>query len=308
MKILISGASGFVASYLLPELKAAGHDIVLTAPNHREIMLDGEPHPCLPCDLTDPAAVSKMIEKARPEAIVHLGAISHVAKAEKERALLSSVNVVGTHNLCAAATNLLATTTFLYVSTALVYGGQDKGQKCSEATPPDPQGAYACSKLAAEYVVQSFKSDSFRSYCVRPFNHIGPGQSTDFVCTAFAKRIAEAAPGATIPVGNLDALRDFSDVRDIVRAYRLILEKQPKSHLFVLGSGAPVTIRSIHDYFVKISGKRLEIAVDSGLLRSNDQKVSSADFSLARELLGWTPEVPLQKSLSDIYASFQTGA
>lgn len=305
MKVLVSGASGFVASHLIPELKSAGHEVLLTAPHHETIEIAGTKYPCMPCDLRQSAAVQEMIKKSAPDAIVHLGAISHVAKAEQDRALLSEVNIVGTHNLCAAASRSLASTIFLYVSTSMVYGSQANAGSCSEKTPPAPEGAYAHSKLAAESVVHAFESTSFRAYCVRPFNHIGPGQSSDFVCTAFAKRVYEAAAGSTIPVGNLGALRDFSDVRDIVRAYRLIIEKKPAPSLFVLGTGQLVSIRSVLDYFVKISQKNLEVVVDPALLRPFDQKASFADAALAAKELGWQASVPFETTLRDIYSSLQ---
>lgn len=305
MRVLVSGASGFVASYLVPELKRAGHEVLLTAPHHDVIDIAGTKYPCLPCDLRQSSAVHEMIKKCGPDAIVHLGAISHVAKAEQNRDLLSEVNIVGTHNLCAAASRALPETIFLYASTSLVYGSQATGGPCSEKTPPAPEGAYAHSKLAAESVVHTFESAAFKAYCVRPFNHIGPGQSSDFVCTAFARRVYDAAASSSIPVGNLGALRDFSDVRDVVRAYRLILEKKPSSSLFVLGSGQLVSIRSVLDYFVKISEKRIEVVVDPSLLRPFDQKASYADASLAAKELGWQPRVDLETTLRDIYTSIQ---
>lgn len=306
MKVLLTGASGFVASYLIPELLAAGHELVLTAAHPRPMSFALENIPYFECDITQPSEVGKLIDATQPGVIAHLGAVSHVGSADNDRSLLSSVNVVGTHNLCAAASSRGKTRIFLFASTALVYGGSQSQSACSESTPPHPVNAYGMSKLAAEYVVRSFGTDQFKTYIVRPFNHIGPGQSTDFVCSAFAKRVHDAPNASVIPVGNLDAQRDFSDVRDIVKAYRRIIEIAPRENLFVLGRGETCTIRSILDFLVEQSGKDLTVQVNEGLLRSNDDQVKFADCSLAREVLGWRPQISLHQSLQDIYRSIDT--
>lgn len=305
MRVLITGASGFVASHLVPELRSKGHDLILSAtslPNKVQIVEAG---PFLPCDIRDASAVESMVRKAEPDAIIHLGGIAHVGEAALDRVELSRVNVVGTHNVCAAASQL-PKINFLHISTALVYGGQSIAGACSEATEPEPCIPYAFSKMAAEYIVRSFDSDRFRGYCVRPFNHIGPGQSPNFVCSAFAKRVFEAKDGSTIPVGNLEAQRDFSDVRDIVKAYCSILEILPEERLFVLGKGTTVSIRSILDSIIEYSGKNLKVGVQSEFLRPNDDQVKYADFSLAKGVLNWSPTISHDQSLRDIYDSFKS--
>ncbi len=302
MKILITGAAGFVASYLIPMLEKSGHQVILSATDKRKLVVDSREYWTLPCDITDAAQVKHMINEIRPDAIVHLAAISHVAEAEKQRALLSAINVVGTHNLCAACDDL-SQVYFLYVSTALVYRGDISPLVCSEATPVNPVGAYAQTKLAGEFVVLSFASEKFQPYIVRPFNHIGPGQAPDFVCPSLARRVIACAPGGTIPVGNLDAHRDFTDVRDMVRAYSAILDILPQQRLFTLGKGRTVTIRSVLDTFIKLSGKEIRVEVQKDLLRGADEQIKFADARLAHEVLNWQPEIPLEKTLSDIYHS-----
>jgi len=303
MKILVTGAAGFVASYLIAELEKSGHQVVLSATEKRKLVVGSKEYWTMPCDITDAAQVQDLIQGTKPDGIVHLAAISHVAKAEKQRTLLSNINVVGTHNLCAAC-DKLPKVYFLYVSTALVYGGGDSPLACSEATALKPYGAYAQTKLAGEFVVSSFASETFRPYIVRPFNHIGPDQSPDFVCPSLAKRVIACPPNGVIPVGNLAAQRDFTDVRDMVRAYTAIFDILPKTNLFVLGRGQTISIRSVLDSFIALSQKNIKVEIQNDLLRGGDDQIKYADAQLAYEILNWQPEIPMEKTLSDIYQSF----
>ena len=192
----------------------------------------------------------------------------------------------------------------LFVSSALVFG-EAQQQKASfiESSPVQPMNPYGHSKLAAEHVVRTFASEQFKPYIVRPFNHIGPGQSPGFVCPSLARRIATTEDGGKIVVGNLDSYRDFSDVRDVVRAYRMILEQKPREDLFVTGSGRAVQINEILAKLLEISGKRLSTEVDQQLLRQNDPQKVVADCSLIKRVVGWECEIPLEQSLRDIYHS-----
>lgn len=306
MRILVTGATGFVASHLVPLLVSRGHELTLTAPDEGI----GNSGPALskivPCDLTNAGSVSALLRKASPDGIVHLAAISNVPKAQSSRGLVSLVNVVATHHLAAAASELTKPISFLFTSTALVYGGDQKTLLCDEATPVQPQNVYGLTKLSAECVVRSFESEQFRGYIVRPFNHVGPGQSPDFVCTALAKRVFEAPEGSTISAGNLEAQRDFSDVRDIVLAYAMILEQNPEPRIFVLGSGKSIRIRAILDRFVELSQKSLEVTRDEKLLRPHDDGCNVANATLAQKVLGWRPVITFDRSLRDIYCSLQS--
>jgi GDP-4-dehydro-6-deoxy-D-mannose reductase len=152
-------------------------------------------------------------------------------------------------------------------------------------------------------IVRTFTSENFRPYIVRPFNHTGPGQSTDFVCPGLAKKIAEAPDGGTVKVGNLDAWRDFTDVRDVVRAYRLVLEKRPEEDLFVVGSGKAVQIREVWDRLVKLSGKNLKFEVEKTLLRAKEPQTQVAATKLAEKILGWRPKYEVPEILRSLFPS-----
>lgn len=300
MRILVTGASGFVAPYVVQELMRHGHEVLLTAPEPLRIRIPGASETYL-CNLRDLESTRSLIRATKPEGIIHLAAMSHVGKSWENRAELIDVNVNATSHLCNVATALGREMIFLFVSSAMVYGSQEGDNVFDESIVPTPTTPYGASKMASEYVVRSYASDKFRPYIVRPFNHIGPGQSKDFVCSAFATKVLETPSGGTIKVGNLDAERDFSDVRDIARAYRLVLEKLPAETLFVLGSGQGMSVRSILDYYIQLSGKDLTHVVDQSLLRPKDPKRIVADPALAQRVLGWKVDHPIKNTLREIF-------
>lgn len=302
MKILITGASGFVGLHLIPELLAHGHEIIALC--QQPHTFEGSVH-SLVCDINDAELLKDIMLEQMPDAVVHLAGISHVTDALQNQTQLSQVNIVGTHNVCAAmcAVSEKKKIILLFISSALCFENQDNppDKRCDEQTPVYPQQSYAASKLTGEWLVRTFRSPSFKPYIVRPFNHVGPGQTPRFVCSALAQRLFLTPNNGTIQVGNLDAKRDFCDVRDMVRAYRLILEKQPEADLFVLGSGHTVSIREVLDTLIKISWKTIKVKVDASMLRANDSDSLFADSALAHNVLGWSCEIPLQKTLEDLY-------
>lgn len=304
MRVLIIGAMGFVGKYLLRELRRARHDIFAAdlrvanrVSSKEEGLLTFE------CDIRNRDQVQKVILESQPDAVVNLAGVAHVIEAARDRARLLDVTVGGTENLCLAVTEMNRyAIPVLLISSSLVYHGITlRSSAVSEDTAPHPGSAYGCAKLAAEYALKSFESDYLRPYIVRAFNHIGPGQDPSFVCSGFARRIAKASEGAVIEVGNLAAHRDFSDVRDIVRAYRLILEKKPAPSLFVLGRGVTVSIQEIFNKLVAFSGKHVTAWVNPELVRRRDDADFFADIQRARNELGWNCEIPLDETLQDIY-------
>ena len=307
MRILVTGACGFVGHYLALELLAGHHDVVLVTRDKHELTLSGRTHKSYPCDIADSGQVEALIAKFQPEAVVHLAGLAHVVEGAKNRQRLSLTNTVGVHNLCAAIESAAKEKVqLLFASTALVYGSDHKGQVVvDESTPPQPNSPYGSSKLAAEYIGRTFESDRLSFYVARPFNHIGPGQAPNFVCSGFAKRIFDASTDGVIEVGNLSARRDFCDVRDVVRAYRLILERRPAQKLFVLGSGRSVPIGDMFEALVQISGKRVVSRINPEYYRPDESFYLEAGTQLAKSVLGWHCEIPLSKSLTDIYQALQ---
>ena len=305
MRVLITGATGFVAPYIARELAEKGFDVYLTAPDQCQLVLGGKTVEAYQCDLTDLSRTTAMVEDIKPEIIVHQASLSHVGQAWENRVELVKVNVNGTSHICQAAARSGRPVTFLYGSSALVYGSSE--QRLDEACLPHPVTPFGASKLAAEYVVESFHSDTFQPYIVRPFNVVGPDQSRAFVCPAFAHRILQTSTGGRIEVGNLEAKRDFADVRDLARAYRLVLEKRPPERLFVLGSGEPVVIRDILERLSELSGKEIQPSVNPDLLRPTDPQHLIANPELAAKALGWKPEISFDQSLQDVWSEVSKG-
>jgi GDP-4-dehydro-6-deoxy-D-mannose reductase len=298
----VTGASGFVAPYLTLELEKGGHQVVLTSRSKYKVKIGGRERDAYVCDLTSADDIVTMLKELKPDAVVHLAGAASVGRSWTDRTGAIEGNLVTTQQICRALHDLKRPTTFLYTSSALVFAVADNERHAfTEDDPVNPNIPYGMSKLAAEYVVNTYRADHLNTYIVRPFNHIGPGQSSEFVCAALAERIAAAHDGDEIRVGNVSSSRDFSDVRDIVRAYRLILEKKPASPLFVLGSGKTVTIKWILDSLIALSGKKLRVTHDQALERPSDPKAVMSNPRLALEELGWHCEIPLEQTLKEIY-------
>lgn len=310
MRVLITGACGFVGQQLARELLVHGHELILATHLRTSMTVAGQVLPATPCDIRDYDGLLDLIGKTKPDAVAHLAGLAQVVDAAKDRTLLSSINTLGVHNICSA---IAATSTHqvsvLFASSAFVYGNAYKGKvTINEGSPVQPHTPYGHSKVAAEHIGQCFEGDSLAFYIARPFNHIGPGQATNFVCPGFAQRILDTPAGGTFEVGNLASRRDFCDVRDIVRAYRLILERRPPARIFVLGSGLSVPIQEVLDQLLQISGKHLVSRVNPTLYRPSDPCDMVAGSSLAEAQLGWTCELPLQRSLADVYAALAAHA
>ena len=214
---------------------------------------------------------------------------------------------MGTAAVLAAARQCGSDPRVLVTSSAEVYGAvTDPGRlPLHEGSPTAPLTPYAASKLAAEAVVaQAHLGHGQHVIIVRPFNHIGPGQTPNFAVPALARRIVDAdrRGAATIPVGNLSARRDFTDVRDVVRAYRLLVESGQPGEIYNVCSGRDVSIREIADGLLELAGTTLEFEVDPTLVRPVEVPVLRGDPTRLVEATGWAPEVPLDRTLADVLA------
>src|ERR1700677_4581121 len=226
MRALITGGKGFVGQWLASHLKDSGDDVVV---------IDIE------TDISNGPALRKAVAEASPGAIYHLAAMTHVGESWENPSEVLRVNVLGTAEVLAAARTLPAPPTVLVVSSAEVYGTVTPAQlPLREDAPTAPATPYAASKLAAEAVaLQAWRGYGQPVIVVRPFNHIGPGQSPNFAVPALAKRIVEArrAGAGTLRVGTLTTRRDFTDVRDVVVAYRLLIEEGLPGSVYNMASG-----------------------------------------------------------------------
>jgi GDP-4-dehydro-6-deoxy-D-mannose reductase len=292
MRVLVTGASGFVGAHLDPLLRSAGHDVVTLS---REGEVDFR------IDVTDATAVRSAVRDTRPEGIIHLAAIAFVPDAERDADGARAVNVGGTRNVLAAAHEMGARVVF--ASTGAVYGdGRGAAPPFAEDTALAPRGVYAETKMEAEN--ECLRVAGRQSVVrVRAFNHTGPGQAESYVCSGFAKQIAAAALGLGPPVmtvGDLAAERDFSDVRDIVRAYALALARGKAGSVYNACSGRAVRIGSVLDQLVEISGVAMEVRSNEALLRRREASKLWGDNRKIVEELGWKPTISLRRSLEDV--------
>src|SRR5277367_2287402 len=259
MRALITGGKGFVGHWLAAHLKDSGDDVVA---------MDIE------TDISNGPALRKVVAEASPEAIYHLAAMTHVGESWENPSEVLRVNVLGTAEVLAAARSLAAPPTVLVVSSAEVYGTVTPAQlPLGEDAPTAPATPYAASKLAAEAVaLQAWRGYGQPVIVVRPFNHIGPGQSPNFAVPALAKRIVEARrSGATsLPVGTLTTRRDFTDVRDVVVAYRLIIEQGNPGAVYNVCSGRDVAMSEVADQLLELAHADLELVIDPALVRPVD--------------------------------------
>ena len=258
-------------------------------------------------DITDRDAVDALVAAVRPDAIAHLAAISFGPDARNDPARALAVNDGGTRSVLSAAYRH-ERIPVLVASTSEVYGAPaSEDLPLRETAPLRADQPYGLSKLAAEDAAWESGRD-MPVAVIRAFNHTGPGQRPAFVVPALAARIALAARAGddVIPAGNVDVRRDFSDVRDVVRAYRLVLEalasgSLPAGHrLYNVASGRAVAIRKIVEGLAAIAGVELRVEVDPALVRHDDPPEIRGDASLIASDLGWRPTIPLDVTLRDV--------
>ncbi|MBX7142819.1 MAG: GDP-mannose 4,6-dehydratase [Oligoflexia bacterium] len=300
MRALVTGACGFVGGYMAEHLLACGDSVLGTFLHER---------PRLSCDLvqldiTSADACARVVQSYKPDVVFHLAGMAFVPDAEKNFAHALSINVGGTYNMLAGAASLKQPVTFVLISSAQVYGRINPAHlPLTEQTPPAPADNYSLSKIMAELVTERFRGNSdIRSIIMRPFNHIGAGQRVEFAVSSFGYQLAEIAKKTRAPVlkvGNLDARRDFTDVRDIVRGYRLAALKG--QGVYNLCSGEPVSMRSILETLIEISGLKIAVELDPQRLRPSDTPDLYGCAAKAQKDLGWKPEHALRSSLESVY-------
>ena len=299
MKTLITGCNGFVGRHAVTALQQAGHEVVgcdVTPP-------PGSPIPCLTVDVRHLDSIVHVLNETRPDAILHLGGIAFVPLGWTEPQLVFSVNTIGTLNLLDAVRQHAPATRVLVVTSAEVYGSHPAPAPLTEDAPYRPDNIYGVAKAAADHASLLYAAHHHLHVMVaRPSNHIGAGQSRDFVSSSFADQLAEIASGAPslMRVGNLDQRRDFTDVRDVVRAYTLLLEKGQAGQAYNIASGHMIPVRDIFDTLCNIADIHPAVEVSPSLFRPNESR-PSYDTSRIQNHIGWKPEIPLRQTLEAIY-------
>ena len=292
MRALVTGAAGFVGSHLVAHLQAEGDEV---AESETEI-------------IDNDGLVSEFCDY-QPEVVYHLAALADVGGSWNSAASTIRVNVEGTYNVLAAARDAEAGRV-VAVTSADIYGHVDESDlPITESTAIRPVSPYAASKAAAEMVcIQAGLGAGLDVVRARSFNHLGPGQTDKFVASAIACRIAanERSGASSVRVGNLEARRDFTDVRDVVRAYRLLAQGGAKGEAYNVCTGVDHGIREVAEMLVGNARSPMELETDPDLLRPVDLKVLRGDCGKLHAATGWKPELALDTTLADLLDYWRT--
>jgi len=302
-KALIIGGSGFVGNYLTSHLKnELKWNVYVTKTPHEEFTYDiGK---IFDMDILDKVQISEVLEKVRPDYIFHLAAQSSVAMSWKNPGLTIDINIKGSINVMDAIRELNYKPRMLFVGSGEEYGHISIGESpITETNAVRPGNIYAATKVCQNMIGKIY-ADAYDMgiMMVRAFNHIGPNQSPIFVVADFCKQVAEIERGVKEPViytGNLTAKRDFTDVRDVVRAYGLLIQKGKKGETYNIGSGNAVSIQEIVDKILRYSKTKIKIEIDLNKLRPVDVPIIEADISKVRLCTGWKPEIDIDTTLTE---------
>ncbi len=291
MRALVTGASGFVGQHLRRHLLEQGDEVITT-----DRSTDG-------LDVLDAAALLDLFRRTSPEVVYHLAGASDVGGSWQTPAATFRANAEGTLNILWAAREA-STERVLTIGSADIYGKVTQADlPITEDLVLRPVSPYAASKVAADYVaLQAYLGYGQHVVRARPFNHLGPGQTDRFVAPALAGRVAanELAGEKVVKVGNLSPQRDFTDVRDVVRAYRLLVERGRAGEVYNVCSGTAIAVQELAEQFIAMATIPMTLEADPELQRPVDIPVLLGDNSRIVADTGWRPEIPLSQTLQDL--------
>lgn len=312
MRIFITGATGFAGSHLVGMLLAEGHEVfalVHAATSHQTLQTHPHLHE-IPGNLLELASLKTAVSQAKPDVVYHLAGQAFPARSWQDPAFTFAVNTGGTANLLEAVVAYGRPRTVV-VTSAEIYGRVNVGElPLSEKSQPAPRHPYGVSKLAAGQLVPLYwQRYQLPVVEARPFNHIGPHQALGFVVPDFASQIAAIKLGqrpAKMQVGNLDAQRDFTDVRDVARGYMALAEKGHSGEAYLICSGQPVTIHYLLQVLLELAGVTVDIEYDPARMRPADIPVLYGSAAKLQAHTGWRPEIHLRQSLAEALADWMT--
>ncbi len=291
MRALVTGSLGFVGRHLIAHLEAQGDEV---------IGIDRGPDGA---DITDAAEMAELFDRVRPEVVYHLAGWADVGGSWKHPVDAFRANAEGTLNVLSAAAEV-DVQRVIAVSSADVYGTvPTENLPVTEDTPLRPVSPYAVSKVAADYLgLQAWLGRGLPVLRVRAFNHLGPGQTDAFVAPALASRIARAERDGSevLKIGNLSARRDFTDVRDVVRAYRLLMELGEPGEVYNVCSGVDLAVQDLADQLLAQATVPLRFEIDPDLLRPVDVPVIRGSHDRITAATGWEPEISISQTLTDL--------
>ena len=296
MRALVTGAGGFVGVHLVAHLEESGDEVV-----QLERTADG-------VDIVDESAITEAIVAARPEVVYHLAGAADVGGSWIEPRETFVANALGTLNVLEAS-RLVGAERVLAVTSADVYGRvTDDELPLDEDRPLRPVSPYAASKVAADALAQqAWLGHGLPVIRVRAFNHLGPGQSDKFVAPSLAARIArnERDGGDEVPIGNMTPMRDITDVRDVVRAYRLLVEHGTAGEVYNVCSGRAVAVKEIADALLAMARRPMHLVTDPDLQRPVDIPVLIGDNTRVAKATGWSPTIGLDQTLADVLTDWR---
>ena len=306
-RVLIFGAGGFVGSYLCKEFLNNGYKVSGT---------DKGEGSALPSevdfyrtDLMQANEVEKLIGQIQPDIIVNLAAISSVGASWNMPQTTMAINVIGALNIMEVARKSEQKPRILFVGSSEEYVISEN--PLNENTRLNANNPYGISKVTQEQFAKLYREQyGLKIYCVRPFNHTGIGQRDSFVLPSFCKQVAEidkSGKDGKIQVGNLKVKRDFSHVKDVVRAYRMIVESDNCNQIYNVGSGNAYSLEDMLTYIIGLSNQHIEIEVDQNRIRPTDQPVICCDRSLIGKELGWEPQYNVYDALKEMYECYRNG-
>ena len=300
-RVLIFGAGGFVGSYLCKEFLNNGYKVSGTDKGEGSALPSEVDF--YKTDLMQVNEVEKLIGQIQPDIIVNLAAISSVGASWNMPQTTMAINVIGALNIMEAARKSEQKPRILFVGSSEEYVISEN--PLDENTQLNANNPYGISKVTQEQFAKLYREQyGLKIYCVRPFNHTGIGQRDSFVLPSFCKQVAEidkSGKDGKIQVGNLKVKRDFSHVKDVVRAYRMIVESDNCNQIYNVGSGNAYSLEDMLTYIIGLSNQHIEIEVDQNRIRPTDQPVICCDRSLIGKELGWEPQYNVYDALREMY-------
>lgn len=305
MRAFITGATGFAGSHLIDALLAEDTEIfalVHAATSHQSLPVDERVHE-IPGNLLDPDSLKTAVVAAQPDVVYHLAGQAYPALSWQKAAFTFAMNTGGTANLLDAVVAYGRPRTVI-ITSAEIYGlVQQQDLPLTEATPPQPRHPYGVSKWAAGQLVALY-AQRYQLPVIeaRPFNHIGPRQALGFVVPDFASQLAAIQLGLQPPqmrVGNLDAQRDFTDVRDVVQAYMAAARDGKPGEAYLICSGQPVTIHYLLGTLAELAGIAIDVEYDPDRMRPSEVPCLYGSYRKLHQDTGWQPQIHLRQSLAD---------
>jgi GDP-4-dehydro-6-deoxy-D-mannose reductase len=305
-RILITGAGGFVGPYLIKELQQYSEYEIYGSVYKDTSSLSNllSPDHILCGDLNNATVASSHVSAARPDIVYHLAALSVVHNSVDNALSILQANTALSYNTLEAVRTVAPHARFIAICSANEYGSVDVGASIPESAPLRPLNPYAVSKVTQEMLaLQYHVAYGMDVVLLRPFNHSGPGQTPDFVLPRLAQKVVTIEQGVSLPsleLGSGSAVRDFTDVRDIVRAYVAIATVGKSGEAYNIGTGIGHTIRKIAEIYQSLSKKKFAIIEKPELARPSDVPILIADVTKLKKLSGWSPMISLEKTISDI--------